>query len=615
MGLQFSVPRLLFQLFSATLVESIAMPGNPLELGSILGSGDPLPLPASARERHVYVCGGTGVGKSKFLEHCIRQDILNWRDGKCGLLLLDPHGLVYQNTLAWLARHDLKRPIVPIDLRKDDWIVSYNFLRKRTTTDSAVIVAEGVRGLAHVWGARGTDQTPLFAHWASVILLTLYQNGYTIADVMHLLSRPDIRRAMSARVTDPTAKQAWAFAERHPKEFEQQITSTVNRFHRLLGPKVMKATFGQPDISLDLHAALEEGQIILVNLSTEGGQIDEEDADTFATLLLTDLWTAAKSRGKKEREKMRPFYVYVDECQNFITPTIAKNLDQARGFGLHLTLAHQFPSQLLNAGEHGKAMYDSILANAGTKIVFRVEHPDDIEPLAKWLFMSTFDTDKIKLSLESTKVMGYREEIKESRTKGKSKSSGRSSGRGGGSFQGVSAGDGSSGTESFGADDPSNPLSTAEGWNDYVAYSSGDSANWQESESESETESESVTRSPVQVAVIGKEVSSVQYRPIDEQLFAAMQKLFDQEDRHFAVRFHGGPRAPLFVMTPTVKEATTRKEVIEKFRLRMLQKLPFVLPMTEAMQREAGREQKLIAEIVDVPFDEPVTAKRRIKGP
>src|SRR5438477_584249 len=58
---------------------------------------------------------------------------------------------------------------------------------------------------------------------------------------------PDIRRPMSARVTDDTARQAWAFAERHPKDFENQITSTLNRFNRLLGPQVMKATFGQPD--------------------------------------------------------------------------------------------------------------------------------------------------------------------------------------------------------------------------------------------------------------------------------------------------------------------------------------------------------------------------------
>jgi len=58
----------------------ISMPGNPLDLGRVVGNDKPAILTPSARERHLYVCGGTGVGKSKFLEHCIRQDILNWSD-------------------------------------------------------------------------------------------------------------------------------------------------------------------------------------------------------------------------------------------------------------------------------------------------------------------------------------------------------------------------------------------------------------------------------------------------------------------------------------------------------------------------------------------------------
>ena len=236
--------------------------GNPLNLGTIAGGTRPLILPASARERHLYVCGGTGVGKSKFIENCVRQDIVHWSDSHSGLMLLDPHGLVYQNVMAWLAKQRLKCPVIPIDLRRDDWVISYNMLRKRKEADPAVIVSSFVRALAHVWGEGGTDQTPLFARWAGVILLTLYENGYTIADVMHLLSRYDIRRAMSAKVTDDTARQAWAFAERHPKDFENQITSTLNRFNRLLGPQVMKATFGQPDVSLDLLTALNDGALI-----------------------------------------------------------------------------------------------------------------------------------------------------------------------------------------------------------------------------------------------------------------------------------------------------------------------------------------------------------------
>ena len=415
-------------------------------------------------------------------------------------------------------------------------------------------------------------------------------------------------------MTDSTARQAWQFAARHPKEFEAQITSSINRFARLTGPKIMEATLGQLGPSLDLLTAIEEGHIILVNLSTEGGQIYKEDADTFATLLLTDLWAAAQIRGKKEREEMRPFYVYIDECQNFITPTIADNLDQARGFGLHLTLANQYPKRLINAGPHGQAMYDSILANAGNKIVFRLEHPDDAESLAKWLFMGTFDTDAIKLTLRSTKVVGYREEMQESYTTGSSVSDGTGAGQGGGSFKGQATGAGESRTESRRGDDASvDPMSSAEGWNSYVAESSGESESWSATTSHADTASESVTRSKVLVPVMGQEDSSVQYRSIEEQQFRAMQKLFGQEDRHFITRFQGGPKAPLFVKTPTVAPGTVKKEQVEKYRAEVLQALPFALPMEEAIKRVAARKEKLIAEIVKTPFDEPTTARRKVR--
>ena len=157
--------------------------------------------------------------------------------------------------------------------------------------------------------------------------------------------------------------------------------------------------------------------------------------------------------------------------------------------------------------------------------------------------MRVLDTDEVKHFLYSTKVVAYKEEIQESRTVGTSISHGTCKGSGGGSFQGVSAGEGIGGSDSAEA--------AAEIWNSYVADSSGESESWSSSEFDRETQSESVTTSTRLVPVLGKEVSSVQFRSIEEQLFRATQTLFDQEDRHFAVRFQGGPKAPLFVKMPS----------------------------------------------------------------
>src|SRR5262249_16939237 len=88
-------------------------------------------------DKHLYICGGTGTGKSKFLENLIRQDICNWSKSRCGMLVLDPHCSLYDNLINWLAWTVLERPIIPIDLRQDEWVVAYNVVRQRQLADPA----------------------------------------------------------------------------------------------------------------------------------------------------------------------------------------------------------------------------------------------------------------------------------------------------------------------------------------------------------------------------------------------------------------------------------------------------------------------------------------------
>src|SRR5437764_5277386 len=250
-------------------------PGNDLLIAHAPRGGR-LTLSDRDRSMHMYVVGATGVGKSKFLEHIVRQDIRNWRKSGCGLLLLDPHGAVYDGVMQWLARYSYiyNRSIIPIDLRCDDWVVAYNLLRERKAAAS-VITANMVDALAYVWGAGSTDATPLFARTATMVFRALYERKLTLSDALSILehANQDFRASLASAIED---------------EFTRANLERINTL-----------------------------------------------------LMLADLWTAAKERGK--REGVKPFYVVCDEFQRFVSPTISANLDEARGFGLHLTLAHQFP--------------------------------------------------------------------------------------------------------------------------------------------------------------------------------------------------------------------------------------------------------------------------------
>lgn len=728
--------------------------GNDLDLGQVAGTGRRLILPAEARSMHLHVCGGTGVGKSKFLEHLIRQDIIAWRRSRCGMLLLDPHGSLYDNVIAWLARHDLDRPVVPIDLRRDDWVVGYNLLRKRRQATAAVVVDAIIEAMAHVWGQGGTDQTPLFARWAGNVLHALYESGQTLAEAVPLLDEPAARRRITAGLTDRLSRRDWRVAERMtPKEFEAQVSSTVNRLQRFLRNELLRTILGQSEASLDLSQALEEGHIVLVSLAREKARVSKENAELFATLLLSDLWTAAQERGKpRDARQVKPFYLYLDEFQRFITPTIAEGLDEARGFGLHLTMAHQFPKQLRDAGDHGKRLYNSVMENATTKVVFRLSDEENLRPLAQWLYTGVMDPDQVKHELHSTKVLGYREEYRESHScsttqgwqtgwqqsttesRGRSVSlstsrsegwnasdgtsdglsdgenwgesetegtsegenasvtrgSGRSRGGGRSSSRSVSA----SASEGFTLDGRymdveeeeetfdervADPRSAKLAWNRSrsvgASASEGESSTWSDSDSEnrslglsssrnkstsrsaggnrsrsravsrsrgrnssatvglsaSENESEAttygesgseswsvsegVTRSPVLIPQMGRELSHVQFRSLEEQLHRSMAALFDQRQRQGVVRIADRMTAPLSLVTPEVAPSAAQPVRIEQYVQRLITRWPFYLPMTEAVRRMANREAVLLesGRGKDYGVDEPKTARRKLR--
>jgi hypothetical protein len=573
-------------------------PGNKLELGIIDGKGVPLEMTPAMRSTHLYVCGSTGTGKSKMLESLVQQDIKQWHKSKCGALIIDPHGSLYNSLINWIAwneKHLKDVPIVPIDLRQKDWTIGYNVMRQRATADPAVLINNMVLAMAYVFGVDGTAQTPLFARNGSNVFWPIYENKMTLLEAEFLLDHTNkrIRTELTQGLSKRSVSQDWAFANSlSPRDFEAQISSTLNRFHSFLRNEKLRLMFGQNGASLDLGKALDEGQIIIVNASTEGARVSKEDASLFGTLLLSDLWTAAEERGKGSEEgDVKPFYVYIDEFQRFVTPTIAESLDQARGFGLHLTLANQFPRQLLHAGATGAQVYDSVMANARSKVVFSLEGEENLKPLAQALFMGVFNTDEIKLRLTSRKVMDYVERVWTVISESDNWSDGI------GEFDGTTATGSEGGAMRDGAEQE------ARIWNLANAISSGTSRTSMTGGGRSKS------LVPYLKPIFGEEISSIQYRSLEEQLHRAMAALFDQKQRHGVARLVG-MRAPLNIVTPMIEKKPTSKEMADSFLTRTYEKLPFALRSAEAHKQIEKRQQKIIAGLSR--DDEPGENRRKI---
>ena len=546
---------------------------SSLTLGTRLDGAGDLKLSPSDRESHLYIAGATRTGKSKLIESLIRQDIAGWRRHKCGMLLIDPHGDLYRQVMkGGIAKGKTGLPIVPIDLTDKEYIVSYNVLRKQSAETSALVRAF-VRAMAYIWGADGTDTTPRFERWLTHLLHALYQLNHTLVEAPRMLSPYDqrFRRNAIPQLTGPVSEH-WQWACTLPqKQFQEQIESTINRLQRFQDCEKLNLMLGTHGHTFDFEQAIEEGWIVLVNLSTEGSWGDEEDADTLATLMLTDLWTSAKARGKSKNN--RPFRVVIDEFQNFITPTIAKNLAQAAGFGLHLTLATQFPTQLLSAGKIGEDIYRNVMGNARSKVVFSLEEPDSLKALTEWLFRSSLNPDEVKHDLYSTKALGQKLVTLENRSETTTTSE----------SDGLTETDDSDGG--------------------HMSSSTRDQTSTSKSTSTSSTEAFAT--------IYGKELSSRQFRSVEEQYFMATQRIVSQNQRHAFVRAMS-MKEPVPIITPLVEEGLAREPYVQKKTHEMLEKLPFAHRVESARKQLAERQAVIDGVNLDV-LDEPMTAKRRIR--
>lgn len=251
------------------------------------------------------------------------------------------------------------------------------------------------------------------------------------------------------------------------------------------------------------------------------------------------------------------------------------------------------------------------MTNARTKVVFSLELAEDLERLARQLFMGVMSPDKIKEELFSTKVMGYAEEYRTSYTKGgsdsKSSSVTRSRSEGTGVFTGRTEGGSAGGVMK---DDEQEDANT---WNEYDADSSGTSQmsieSKGESEGESHTSSWSESRVPMLIPKMGKELMHRAYDPLNDQLFRAMAALHDQKQRQFVARIVE-KTFPVSVHTPTVNPVPYNKRRIESYLTKQLNHWPFALKSETVEKQIKDREKKFTGDFLIA--DEPAKTKKRI---
>ncbi|MFA6397385.1 MAG: hypothetical protein WDK96_00875 [Candidatus Paceibacterota bacterium] len=340
------------------------------------------------RVRHFYAIGQTGTGKTSLFKNMIIQDIENGE----GCCFIDPHGSDIQDILGKIPANRID-DVIYFDPSYTPRPMGLNMLEfdPRYPEQKSLIVDELMGIFTKLFGG-GADagMGAMFEQYfrnSALLVMEDPESGCTLLEISRVLGDKEFRDLKLSKCKNPIITQFWQNAEQ--TSGDQSLANFVpyisSKFDVFISNEIMRPVVLQEHSTFNFRKIMDEKKILLVNLSK--GRLGEINANLIGLVLVGKIQMAALSRADMYGKPMNDFYLYIDEFQNFSTPSIASILAEARKYRLSLNMAHQYISQLTDD------IKGAVFGNVGSMAIFRVSSDD-----AKYLesrITPTFTADDI----------------------------------------------------------------------------------------------------------------------------------------------------------------------------------------------------------------------------
>lgn len=347
------------------------------------GKQVPFGIKSKDRDRHMYVIGKTGMGKSTLLENMAIQDI---RNGE-GLAFIDPHGGTVERLLEYIPEERINDVVyfAPADM---DFPIAFNVMEDVGYDKRHLVVSGLMATFKKIWEDAWSARMEYIL--TNTLLALLEYPDATLLGVNRMYTDKDFRQKVVDNVKDPLVKDFWVkeFANYGDRYTQEATPAIQNKIGQFTGNPLIRNIIGQPKSSFDIRTMMDEKKILLVNLSK--GLVGETNMNLLGSMLTTRIFLAAMSRAdlsNADIAKAANCYFYVDEFQNFANKTFASILSEARKYKLNLIITHQYIQQM------EEEVRDAVFGNVGTTVTFRVG-PFDAEVL-ETIFMPRFTKEDI----------------------------------------------------------------------------------------------------------------------------------------------------------------------------------------------------------------------------
>jgi len=352
------------------------------------------------RARHMYTIGKSGSGKSKLQELLIKNDI----EFGHGICVIDPHGDLIENIIPFIPESRIKDVIYfnPID---EEFPISFNPIEKVDKIYRQQVATGLIETFKKAFGA---NWTPRLEHVLRMTILALLDAPKaSVLSILLLLTDREFRQEAIKSIEDQVVKNFWTneFAGWSEKFDSEAIMPILNKIGQFVSNTIIRNIVGQEENTFSVQDVMDNKKILLVKLPK--GILGEENTSLLGAMIITKIYQSALARSEVPESQRVPFYLYVDEFQNFATDTFANILSEARKYRLSLSLAHQYVSQISDT------IRNTVFGNVGSIIAFRVG-PEDAALLEKEFSPRFMANDIVNLGVREIYLkLSIDDEVKE----------------------------------------------------------------------------------------------------------------------------------------------------------------------------------------------------------
>lgn len=328
------------------------------------------------RLRHCHIVGATGTGKSTLISNLFLEDV---KKGN-GCVIFDPHGDTIEEIIPHVPKERLN-DVILIDPSDSEYSFGFNLLSAKTEVEKIVLSSDLVDAFIRHSTSWGDQMTSVLSNAINTFLNS--SKGGTLLDLKRFLLESSVRKEFLKSVDDRSIHYYWD--NEYVLLKKGSISPLLTRLDTFLRPRIIRNILAQKE-GLDFNEVINGRKILLVKLSQ--GLIGEENSYLLGTLILSKIYQVAQARQLLNKSDRHPFYIYLDEFHNFISPSIISILSGSRKYGVGLILAHQELNQIKDPN-----IYNSVLSNTNIRVCFRL---GDIDAKKLESGFSSFDSNDLQ---------------------------------------------------------------------------------------------------------------------------------------------------------------------------------------------------------------------------